>query len=151
MSCACRVADQVRIEPRALVDGNEIRLAPHVIAPDSAATRYLHGIDMVALLEVAPGSDAGAGSVRSLYATSGPGPLARLSDGAVVGSCARVACVTMTPAERLRSTMAIRALVLASLVFTGAIVHATAGAVNTAGATHGRANREARRGHSDHR
>jgi quinohemoprotein amine dehydrogenase len=31
----------------------------------------------------------------------------------------------MTPAERLRSTMAIRALVLASLVFTGALVHAT--------------------------
>ena len=50
-----RVADQVRIEPRALVDGNEIRLAPHVIPPDSAATRYLHGIDMVTLLEVAPG------------------------------------------------------------------------------------------------
>ena len=37
------------------LDGNEIRLAPHVIAPDSAATRYLHGIDMVTLLEVAPG------------------------------------------------------------------------------------------------
>ena len=49
-----KVADQVRIEPRALVDGNEIRLAPHVIAPDSAATRYLHGIDLVALLELAP-------------------------------------------------------------------------------------------------
>ena len=50
-----RVADQVRIEPRALVDGNEIRLAPHVIPPDSAATRYLHGVDMVTLLEMAPG------------------------------------------------------------------------------------------------
>ena len=49
-----KVADQLRIEPRALVDGNEIRLAPHVIAPDSAATRYLHGIDLVALLELAP-------------------------------------------------------------------------------------------------
>lgn len=49
-----KVADQVRIEPRALVDGNEIRLAPHVIAPDSTATRYLHGIDLVALLELAP-------------------------------------------------------------------------------------------------
>lgn len=49
-----KVADLVRIEPRALVDGNEIRLAPHVIAPDSAATRYLHGIDLVALLELAP-------------------------------------------------------------------------------------------------
>jgi flavin-dependent dehydrogenase len=49
-----KVADQVRIEPRALVDGNQIRLAPHVIAPDSAATRYLHGIDLVALLELAP-------------------------------------------------------------------------------------------------
>ena len=49
-----RVADQVRFEPRALVDGNEIRLAPYIIAPDSAATRYLHGIDLVPLLELAP-------------------------------------------------------------------------------------------------
>ena len=48
------VAAKVRIEPRPLVDGNEIRLAPHVVTPDSAATRYLHGIDMVALLELAP-------------------------------------------------------------------------------------------------
>lgn len=48
-----RVADHVRIEPRPLVDGNEITLAPHVVTPGSA-TRYLHGIDMVTVLELAP-------------------------------------------------------------------------------------------------
>ena len=48
------VSERLRIEPRPLVEGNEIRLAPHVIVRDSPPTRYLHGIDMVALLELVP-------------------------------------------------------------------------------------------------
>ena len=59
-----RVADQVRfslaggvrIEPRPLVDGNEIRLAPHVRYADGPAVRYINGIDVVTLLELAPHS-----------------------------------------------------------------------------------------------
>ena len=70
-----RVAEQVRIESRALVDGNEIRLAPHVIAPDSVATRYLHGIDMVVLLEMAPGVTQ-VPELLDVYARrAGPAPL----------------------------------------------------------------------------
>lgn len=49
-----RMSERLRIEPRPLIDGNEIRLAPHVIEQDSPPTRYLHGIDMVALLELVP-------------------------------------------------------------------------------------------------
>jgi flavin-dependent dehydrogenase len=49
-----RVSERLRIEPQPLVDGNEIRLAPHVIEGDSPPTRYLHGIDVVALLELVP-------------------------------------------------------------------------------------------------
>ena len=70
-----KVADQVRIEPRALVDGNEIRLAPHVIPPDSAATRYLHGIDMVALLEVAPGATQVPDLLEAYAQRAAPAPL----------------------------------------------------------------------------
>lgn len=50
-----KVSERIRVEPRPLVEGREITLAPHVIAPDSAAIRYLHGIDLVALLELTPG------------------------------------------------------------------------------------------------
>jgi flavin-dependent dehydrogenase len=48
------VAECVRIEPRPIVDGNEIRLAPHVVTPGSSAVRYINAIDMVTLLELAP-------------------------------------------------------------------------------------------------
>jgi flavin-dependent dehydrogenase len=50
-----KVSERIRFEPKPLVEGREIKLAPHVIAPDSAVIRYLHGVDMVALLELAPG------------------------------------------------------------------------------------------------
>ena len=50
-----KVSECIRVEPRPLVDGREIKLAPHIISPDSVGIRYLQGIDMVALLELAPG------------------------------------------------------------------------------------------------
>ena len=50
-----RVSERLSIEPRPLIEGNQIRLAPHVIERDLPPTRYLHGIDMVAVLELAPG------------------------------------------------------------------------------------------------
>ena len=44
------------IEARPIVDGSEIRLAPHVAVPGAAAVRYIQGVDVVALLELAPSS-----------------------------------------------------------------------------------------------
>ena len=44
----------IRIEPRPLVDGHEIVLAPHVVPANAPAVRYLHGVDLVRLLELAP-------------------------------------------------------------------------------------------------
>jgi flavin-dependent dehydrogenase len=49
-----RVSERIRVEPKPLVEGREITLAPQIITPDAAVIRYLHGIDMVALLELAP-------------------------------------------------------------------------------------------------
>ena len=51
----CMKAGPVRIEPRPMVDGNEIQLAPHLIA-GAAPVRYVHGVNMVTLLELAPGA-----------------------------------------------------------------------------------------------
>lgn len=50
------VVPGVRVEPRPVVSGNEIVLAPHVVPAQGAPVRYLYGIDMVRLLELAPGS-----------------------------------------------------------------------------------------------
>ncbi len=44
----------IRIEPRPLVDGHEIVMAPHVVPANAPAVRYLHGVDVVRLLELAP-------------------------------------------------------------------------------------------------
>ena len=44
----------IRIEPRPLVDGDEIVMAPHVVPANAPAVRYLHGVDLVRLLELAP-------------------------------------------------------------------------------------------------
>ena len=50
------VAPDLRIEPRPLVDGIEIVLAPHLVPADGPPVRYLYGIEMVTLLELAPGA-----------------------------------------------------------------------------------------------
>ena len=50
------VAPGVRIEARPVVSGNEIVLAPHVVPAQGDPVRYLYGIDLVTLLELAPGS-----------------------------------------------------------------------------------------------
>ena len=48
------VPPAIRIEPRPLVEGHEIVMAPHVVPANAAAVRYLHGVDMVRLLELGP-------------------------------------------------------------------------------------------------
>lgn len=48
------VSYAIRIEPRPLVSGHEIVMAPHVVPANAAAVRYLHGVDVVRLLELAP-------------------------------------------------------------------------------------------------
>ncbi len=45
------------IEPRPIIRGNEIVLEPHLIAPgDPRGTRYVRGIDMLVVAELAPSS-----------------------------------------------------------------------------------------------
>jgi flavin-dependent dehydrogenase len=55
-SGALRVAigPGVRIDPRPLVEGHEIVLAPHLVPGEGQPIRYLYGVDLVALLELAP-------------------------------------------------------------------------------------------------
>lgn len=48
------VAADVRIEQRPVVEGNELCLAGHVVAGQSAAVRYVNNVDVVTLLELAP-------------------------------------------------------------------------------------------------
>ena len=48
------VPPAIRIEPRPFVNGHEIIMAPHVVPSNAAAARYLHGVDVVRLLELAP-------------------------------------------------------------------------------------------------
>lgn len=50
------VAHGVHIEPRPVVSGNEIVLAPHVVPLEGDPVRYLYGIEIVTLLELAHGS-----------------------------------------------------------------------------------------------
>jgi flavin-dependent dehydrogenase len=50
------VVPGLRVEPRPVVGGNEIVLAPHLVPADGDPVRYLYGVDMVTLLELAPGS-----------------------------------------------------------------------------------------------
>jgi hypothetical protein len=45
----------VRIEPRAAIGGNEIVLEPRLITPgDLVGVRFLHDVDVVTLVELAP-------------------------------------------------------------------------------------------------
>jgi hypothetical protein len=52
---AVRVGGAVSVEPRALVRGNQIVMEPHLVtAADPHGVRYVSGIDVVALLSLAP-------------------------------------------------------------------------------------------------
>lgn len=69
------VPPAIRIEPRPLVDGHEIVMVPHVVPSNAAAARYLHGVDLVRLLELAP-TVSEVPALFELYARqSGPVPL----------------------------------------------------------------------------
>ncbi len=48
------VSPLLRIEPAPLVRGHMIVLEPHVVAANAAPIRYLYGVDLVRLLELAP-------------------------------------------------------------------------------------------------
>jgi len=48
------VGPGVRIEARPLVEGIEIVLAPHVVPTEGPAIRYLYGVELVTLLDLAP-------------------------------------------------------------------------------------------------
>jgi len=69
------VPPAIRIEPRPLVDGHEIVMAPHVVPSNAPAVRYLHGVDLVQLLELAP-TVSQVPDLFELYARrAGPVPL----------------------------------------------------------------------------
>ena len=48
------VPPAIRIEPRPLVEGREIVMAAHVVPSNAPAVRFVHGVDVVRLLELAP-------------------------------------------------------------------------------------------------
>ena len=62
-SLSVAIAPHLRIEPRPMVRDIEIVLAPHVVTAQGDPVRYLYGIEMVTLLELAPG----ASQVPDLY------------------------------------------------------------------------------------
>jgi hypothetical protein len=54
---ALRRAESVRVEDRPAVDGCEIVLQRRVVSPSGQGVRYLHDVDVVALLDLAPRFD----------------------------------------------------------------------------------------------
>jgi flavin-dependent dehydrogenase len=51
-----RMSSSISIQPRPIVRGNEIVLEPHIVsAAHPRGIRYVRGVDMVALIELAPG------------------------------------------------------------------------------------------------
>jgi hypothetical protein len=56
VSIALAVSPAVRVEARPLVEGHAIVLEPHLVPPEASAVRYLYGVDMVLLCELAPGA-----------------------------------------------------------------------------------------------
>lgn len=60
-----RIGPTIAIEARPIIRGNELVLEPHIVGPgDRAPVRYVSGVDVVALLELAPL----AGQVPDLHA-----------------------------------------------------------------------------------
>jgi flavin-dependent dehydrogenase len=50
-----RISSSISIRPRPIVRGNEIVLEPHIVSPDHPrGVRYVRGVDVVALVELAP-------------------------------------------------------------------------------------------------
>jgi len=71
-----RTGPAISIEPRPIIRGNEIVLEPHVVsAPGPRGVRYVRGIDVVALVELAPASRSVPGLFDSCVTRLGPMPL----------------------------------------------------------------------------
>ena len=71
-----RIAPGIAVEPRPCVRGNEIVLDRHLVAADCpGGIRYVRGIDMVALLELAPGTTAVPNLFESYVQRTGPAQL----------------------------------------------------------------------------
>ncbi len=71
-----RVAPGVVIEPRPCIRGNEIVLDRHLVSADHpAGIRYVRGIDLIALMELAPGTTEVPGLFETYVQAMGPAPL----------------------------------------------------------------------------
>jgi halogenation protein CepH len=63
---ALRRGDDVRIEQRAAVNGREIIMEPWIVTPGDHPVRFVHEVDVVGLLDLAPQFDD-AGELFSVY------------------------------------------------------------------------------------
>ena len=71
-----RIAAGVAIEPRPCIRGNEIVLDRHLVSAEyPSGIRYVRGIDLVALMELAPGTTAVPGLFETYVQAAGPAPL----------------------------------------------------------------------------
>jgi len=74
-SFAATVAPGLRIEPRPCIRGREIVLEPQIVSGNRAAVRYVRDIDMVVLLELAPGARQVPALYEAYVQRQGPAPL----------------------------------------------------------------------------
>ena len=71
-----RMSSSISIQPRPIVRRNEIVLEPHIVAVDQPrGVRYVRGVDMVALIELAPATSKVPGLYETYVQKVGPAPL----------------------------------------------------------------------------
>lgn len=71
-----RASPAAAIEPRPFIQGNEIALGPHIVlAGRPAGIRHLHAVDMIAVLELAPGISQVPDLFEAYVRRCGPVPL----------------------------------------------------------------------------
>lgn len=70
-----RRGETLRIEPRPCVRGSLIVLEPHLVDQDGAAVQYVHGVDVVTLVNLAPGERSIPNLYEAILRHCGPTPL----------------------------------------------------------------------------
>ena len=92
-----RLGPAVSIQPRPCIRGHEIVLEPHLVSVEHPrGIRYVRGIDMVALVELAPAVRQVPDLYDAYVRQAGPVPLPDFLFARGDGGCAGVACVRMS-------------------------------------------------------